>query len=173
MSGLEEANHRLDRPADDARDHVLGPNNAPITLVEYGSYDCPHCRAANERITEVRGQFGDRLRYVFRHRPITGSDLARRAADLVESTDNAEKSWNAHFALMTRSKTLTESDLVAVAEQLGLTYQDGKQREATVQRAKARVDLDVDSARASGVQFTPTFFINGRRYDGPWDESSF
>jgi NhaA family Na+:H+ antiporter len=105
MSGLEEINHRLDRPVDDTRDHILGPNNAPITLVEYGSYDCPHCRAANERITEVRGQLGDRLRYVFRHRPIIGSDLARRAAELVESTDDPEKFWDAHVALMTRSKT--------------------------------------------------------------------
>jgi NhaA family Na+:H+ antiporter len=173
MSGLGETNHRLDRPVDEIRDHILGPNNAPITLVEYGSYDCPHCRAANERITEVRGQFGDRLRYVFRHRPITGSDLARRAAELVETIDDPEKFWDAHVALMTRSKTLSEDDLIAVADQLGVARQDGKQAEATLERAKARVDLDVDSARASGVQFTPTFFINGRRYDGPWDESSF
>jgi Na+:H+ antiporter, NhaA family len=173
MSGLEEINHRLDRPVDDRRDHILGPSNAPITLVEYGSYDCPHCRAANERITEVRGQLGDRLRYVFRHRPITGSDLARRAAELAESTDDPEKFWDAHVALMTRSKTLTDDDLLAVADELGLTRQDAKQAEAIGQRAKARVDLDVESAHASGVQFTPTFFINGRRYDGPWDESSF
>jgi Na+:H+ antiporter, NhaA family len=173
MPGLAEMNNRLDRPVDDMRDHILGPNNAPITLVEYGSYDCPHCRAANERITEVRGQLGDRLRYVFRHRPVTGSDLARRAAELMESTDDTEKFWDAHVALMTRSETLTEDDLGAVSDQLGLAREDGKQAEATVQRAKARVDLDVESARASGVQFTPTFFINGRRYDGPWDESSF
>jgi NhaA family Na+:H+ antiporter len=173
MSGPDKMNYRLDRPVDERRDHILGTNDAPITLVEYGSYDCPHCRAANERITEVRGQFGDRLRYVFRHRPITGSELARRAAELVESTDDPEKFWDAHVALMTRSKTLTENDLVAVADQLGLTSQDGKQADATVQRAKARVNLDVESARASGVRFTPTFFINGRRYDGPWDEASF
>ena len=57
----------LDRPVDDTRDHVLGAANAAITLVEYGSYDCPHCRLANERIAEVRDQFGDRVRYVFRH----------------------------------------------------------------------------------------------------------
>ena len=127
MSGLEELNHRLDRPVDDTRDHILGPNNAPITLVEYGSYDCPHCRAANERITEVRGQLGDRLRYVFRHRPVTGSELARRAAELVESTDDAEKFWDAHVALMTRSETLTENDLGAVADQLGSSRQDAKE----------------------------------------------
>ena len=60
MSGLNETNHRLNDPVDDRRDHILGPNEAPITLVEYGSYDCPHCRAANERIVQVRGEFGDR-----------------------------------------------------------------------------------------------------------------
>jgi NhaA family Na+:H+ antiporter len=67
---------RLDLPVDDRRDHVVGSKDAEITLVEYGSYDCPHCRAANERIAEVRNQLGDRVRYVFRHRPITGSEVA-------------------------------------------------------------------------------------------------
>jgi Na+:H+ antiporter, NhaA family len=162
---------RLDRPVDDARDHILGLNDAPITLVEYGSYDCPHCRAANERIAEVRSQFGDRLRYVFRHRPVSGSALARRAAELVESAGDADKFWDAHVALMTRSESLTEDDLRAVAEELSLG--DAKTLETTRRRATERVDLDIESARASGVQFTPTFFINGRRYDGPWDENSF
>jgi len=111
--------NRLDRPVNAAYDHVLGAANAEITLVEYGSYDCPHCRAANERISQVRDQFGDRLRYVFRHRPITGSDIARRAAELVESIEEAERFWDAHVALMTRSETLTEDDLSAVADGLG------------------------------------------------------
>ena len=76
--------NRLDRPVDQVRDHVLGAPDAEITLVEYGSYACPYCRAANEQIARVRDPFGDRLRYVFRHRPLTGSELARRAAELVE-----------------------------------------------------------------------------------------
>ena len=75
---------KLDRPVDNDYDHTLGPQNAGITLVEYGSYACPHCRAANERIAQVRDQLGDRLRYVFRHYPLTGSDIALRAAELVE-----------------------------------------------------------------------------------------
>ncbi len=163
----------LDRPVDGTWDHILGPNDAPITLVEYGSYDCPHCRAANERIVQVRGEFGDRLRYVFRHRPIRNSDIARRAAELVESIEDAEKFWDAHVALMTRSETLNEEDLRAVAEELGLARRQAQEAQAVAERAKTRVDRDVESARASGVQFTPTFFINGRRYDGPWDENSF
>ena len=173
MSGLDAPNYRLNEPVDDRRDHILGPNDAPITLVEYGSYDCPHCRAANERIAQVRGEFGDRLRYVFRHRPITGSDIARRAAERVESIDEPEKFWDAHVTLMTRSETLTEDDLRAVAREAGLDRRDVQEAQAAAERAKARVDHDVESARASGVQFTPTFFINGRRYDGPWDEASF
>jgi NhaA family Na+:H+ antiporter len=167
------ATNRLDRPVDVALDHILGPKTAPITLVEYGSYACPHCRAANERITEVRGQLGDRVRYVFRHRPLIGSDIARPAAELAESAADHEQFWDAHVALMTRSATLTEDDLRAVADSLGLTRLDTEAVRELGERARQRVDLDIDSARASGVHFTPTFFINGRRYDGPWDESSF
>jgi NhaA family Na+:H+ antiporter len=167
------ATSRLDRPVDDVLDHILGPGNAPITLVEYGSYACPHCRAANERITEVRDQLGDRLRYVFRHRPLIGSDIARRAAELAESVTNHEQFWDVHVTLMTRSDTLTEEDLRAVTESLGLPQPDAERAQAIATRARRRVDLDIDSALASGVRFTPTFFINGRRYDGPWDESSF
>jgi NhaA family Na+:H+ antiporter len=80
-------NNRLDRPVSESYDHVLGPSDAQITLVEYGSYACPYCRAANEQIAGVRDRFGDRLRYVFRHRPLTGSEIARRAAELAEHAD--------------------------------------------------------------------------------------
>lgn len=165
------ARNRLDRPVDPARDHVLGAAGAPITLVEYGSYDCPHCRAANERITEVRAQFGERLRYVFRHRPVIGSERARRAADLVERAVSDEQFWDAHVALMTRSVSLTDDDLEAVGADLASA--DASAQAAADARARIRVDEDISSAAASGVRMTPTFFINGRRYDGPWDESSF
>ncbi|MGE3149270.1 MAG: Na+/H+ antiporter NhaA, partial [Pseudorhodoplanes sp.] len=166
-------NNRLDRPVDDHHDHVLGRPNAAITLVEYGSYACPHCRAANDRIAEVRDQLGDRMRYVFRHRPLTGSDIARRAAELAERAADPARFWDAHVALMTRSPTLTEDDLVAVAREMGVPDEDTGENEDAANRAKARVKADEASARLSGVMITPTFFINGRRYDGPWDESSF
>ena len=160
--------YRLDRSVDDARDHILGPAHAPITLVEYGSYACPHCRAANERIAQLRDQFGDRIRYVFRHRPLTGSDIALRAAELVERA-TPEQFWDAHIKLMTRSETLTEEDLQAVAADL-----DARSTDVDRPRTAAeRVAADIASSRASGVLITPTFFINSRRYDGPWDESSF
>jgi NhaA family Na+:H+ antiporter len=155
------------------RDPVVGAPDAEITLVEYGSYDCPHCRAANARITEVRDQLGDRVRYVFRHRPISGSELARRAADLVEQAATPDEFWSAHVSLMTRSRTLTEDDLRAVAEDLRLDQLDAQTAQTLRTEATARVDQDVASSHASGVRFTPTFFINGQRYDGPWDEASF
>jgi NhaA family Na+:H+ antiporter len=164
---------RLDRPVDSSRDHVVGAERAPITLVEYGSYDCPHCRAANDRISEVRNQLGERVRYVFRHRPISNSEIARRAADLVEQARTSDEFWSAHVTLMTRSRTLTEDDLRAVAEDLRLADREPEDAAAAAHDAARRVDADVASAHASGVRFTPTFFINGLRYDGPWDEASF
>ena len=164
--------NRLDRPVDDKSDHVLGPPDAAITLVEYGSYACPYCRAANERIAEVRDQFGDRMRYVFRHRPLVGVELARRAAELVERAPDPKRFWDEHVKLMTRSETLTEDDLNAVARDLGVSADRGPADDPAVIRAKARVDADEASAAASGAIITPTFFINGRRYDGPWDESA-
>ncbi|MGE4246272.1 MAG: Na+/H+ antiporter NhaA, partial [Parvibaculaceae bacterium] len=161
--------NRLDRAVDEALDHTLGPSGAAITLVEYGSYACPHCRAANERIAEVRDELGDRLRYVFRHRPLTGSDIARRAAELVERAPDHKSFWAAHVALMTRSSVLTEEDLEAVGRELSLCGAET----VDPSQARERVEADEASARASGVLFTPTFFMNGRRYDGPWDENSF
>ena len=163
---------RLDRPVDESGDHVLGSAAAEITLVEYGSYACPYCRAANEEIAAVRDRFGDRLRYVFRHKPLSGVELARRASELVELARDPEHFWRAHVTLMTRSAELTEDDLVAVAGELELTPDNPGAAEEAASRARERVDADEQSARASGVMITPTFFINGRRYDGPWDDSS-
>jgi NhaA family Na+:H+ antiporter len=165
--------NRLDRPVDPTRDHVVGAQKAEITLVEYGSYDCPHCRAANGRITEVRDQLGERVRYVFRHRPITNSEIARRAAELVEQAATPDEFWSAHVTLMTRSRTLTEEDLSAVASDLRLVEREPGIGERMAHEARARVADDIASSQASGVRFTPTFFINGMRYDGPWDEASF
>jgi NhaA family Na+:H+ antiporter len=171
-SDTTETNNRLSRPVDTTRDHLLGPGRAPITLLEYGSYACPHCRAANEHIRAIRTSLGDRVRYVFRHRPIGGSDIARRAAELAERAPTDALFWQAHVTLMTRSETLTEEDLDEVGTLLGLDRQASHEAQESTARACARVDEDIASARDSGVRFTPAFYINGRRYDGPWDESS-
>ena len=161
---------RLDRPVDHETDHVLGPADAEITLVEYGSYACAHCRAANERIAQARDQLGDRVCYAFRHRPLMDNPLAFRAAVLAELAQTPAAFWSAHIKLMTRSTELTEDDLVAVANDLGVNADFAFGDAARL--ARARVEAGVASSRANGVRFTPTFYINRRRYDGPWDESS-
>lgn len=148
---------------------MLGPASAPISLVEYGSYACPYCRAAHSRIIDARDEFGDRLAHIFRHRPLPGSDLAVEAAELAERAAESGKFWKAHVALMTRSENLVEEDLEEIARELDIPPKDSPAGE----RAARRVQRDVDAARSSGVRLTPTFFINGRRYDGPWDDVSF
>lgn len=168
----EENTNRLARPVDPSRDHVLGPRDADITLVEYGSYACPHCRTANETISGLRDQLGDRMRYVFRHRPLTGNQLARSAAELAEYAHELGQFWETHITLMTRSAALTEDDLRVVADELGVGSEASARRLEVATRARERVQDDESSARNSGVNFTPTFFINRRRYDGPWDEGS-
>jgi Na+:H+ antiporter, NhaA family len=160
---------RLSHTVDDAVDHAIGPPDAGITLVEYGSYACPYCRAANDRITDIRAQLGDRLRYVFRHRPVPGNNLARRAAEVAELAAAKGRFWDAHVVLMTRSHTLTEDDLLVVSRELSLHLPTPD----AAAKAHARVEADILSASESGVRVTPTFFINGRLYDGVWDDESF
>lgn len=163
---------RLARAVDPAHDHMLGDAAARFSLVEYGSYACPHCRSANEPIAAVRDRFGEQVSYVFRHRPLTGSAIARRAAELVERARDEDHFWRAHIDLMTRSEILTDDDLVSVAADLEIDREEPIEAAASEGRARERVEDDEKSAQASGVQFTPTFFINGRLYDGPWDEMS-
>ena len=106
---------------DEANDHVLGPPDAEITLVQYGSYGDQPSSAAHERIAKMRNRFGNRLRYVFRHRPMPGSDIARHAAELAESyASDPAHFWNVHVALMARSNKLTKEDLSALAADLSL-----------------------------------------------------
>ncbi len=157
---------RLDPPADSRPEHALGEVGAAITLVEYGSFNCPSCRAAHEVIARLRERFGERLRYVFRHRPLSGSAEALRAAELAEyAAETSGEYWRAHDALMRRGPRLRPEDFAAVAEELGLPPREAQ---AEVWRsAQATVQQDLESARASGARVSPTFFINERRYDGP------
>ena len=173
MSSVAPHVNRLTPAVDLDRDHSLGPAEAGIELVEYGSYACPYCRAANDRIAAVRDEFGDRLRYVFRHRPLPGSDIARRAAILAERAGEHGRFWDAHVTLMMRSPTLTEEDLRAVAGGLELADEPPLVESRETSWARERVEEDDASARASGVRLTPTFFINGRKYEGLWHSHDF
>lgn len=163
---------RLDRPVEDGVDHTLGADNAKVTLVEYGSYASPHCRAFHKSIADIRDQLGDQVRYVFRHYPQTNNELDTRAAKLVERAESDELFWRAHVKLMTRSPVLTPEDLQAVAEDFGLPESDPNREMEATRQAAERVQADITSANHSGVRITPAFFINGRRYEGPWDRSS-
>jgi NhaA family Na+:H+ antiporter len=158
----------LDPPVDDRRDHVLGSPDAEFTLVEYGSYACAHCRAAHEVVARLRSRFGDRMRYVFRHLPITGSDEALRAAELAErAAATTGRFWEVHEALMRHGPTFAPDELERIARDFHVPADDEARR-----TARRRVREDVESARRSGALVTPTFFIDGRRYAGAWDESA-
>ena len=165
---MSEQRAVLDRPVDPAHDHVLGNDAADITLVEYGSYACPYCHAAHAILTRLRDRFGSRMRYVFRHRPITGSAQAARAAVLAEYVDQRTGDfWSVHDRFMQRGVDITPAELDAVGDGA-----DDPAAQAAWNDAQARVERDSASARASGALVSPTFFVNGRRYEGAWDESS-
>jgi NhaA family Na+:H+ antiporter len=170
---MTEANLiRLDSPVAENRDHCLGGAAADITLVEYGSFDCPYCRGAHEVVARLRDRFGDRIHYVFRHRPITGNELAHRAAVFAEyAHETTGQYWEAHDALIRLEPSFAPQKFDELAVSLGLPPRDAAGEDAW-RRAQAHVQEDIDSARRSGVRVTPTFFINGRRYEGAWDENA-
>ena len=161
---------RLDRPVDAARDHVIGAADAEMTLVEYGSYVCPYCHAAHTVIGHLRDRFGDRMRYVYRHLPLADREQATRAAELAEYVAGTSGDfWAMHDTLMERGPVFSDEELERIAGELGVPPRDA--RDPAVERAAAiRVRDDALSGLHGGARVTPTFFIDGRRYDGPWDE---
>jgi Na+:H+ antiporter, NhaA family len=162
---------KLDPPIDLDHDHVLGPPDAELTLVEYGSYACPHCHAVHEVIAGLRSRFGERMRYVYRHLPVAGSEHALRASELAEyAAETTGQFWEVHEALMERGPAFSDSDFEQIARELKLP--SVAEHEAALATAQERVREDVESASRSGARVTPTFFINNRRYAGAWDESS-
>jgi NhaA family Na+:H+ antiporter len=173
MKGMPSIKPNMLTPSLDAsRDHVLGPADAEMTLVEYGSYACARCHAVHDVVEELRNRFGERMRYVFRHLPVADNEDALRAAELAEYAEQTTgQFWKVHEALMERGPVFAEGDFGRIARELNLPPSDAAHAPAYA-AAQARVRQDIESARHSGVQVTPTFFINGRRYTGTWDESS-
>jgi Na+/H+ antiporter NhaA len=153
------------------RDHIRGPVDAPVTVVEYGDFECPYCGRAEPFVRELLREFGD-VRYVWRHLPL--SDVhprAQLAAEAAEAAAEQGAFWELHDLLLTHQNALGPSDLVGYAEQLGLErerFMEALRRHA----GAARVAEDVDSADLSGVTGTPTFFINGRRHYGAYDTAT-
>jgi protein-disulfide isomerase len=159
---------RLQPPVSDA-DHRAGPEEAPLTLVEYGDYECPHCGRAYPIVQEVQRRMGSRLRFVFRNFPLAEAHPhAEHAAEAAEAAAAQGKFWEMHDAIFEHQAALEDADLVHYAKALALDAGRVK-HELTTHVHAPRVREDFSSGLRSGVNGTPTFFINGTRYDGSWD----
>jgi Na+/H+ antiporter NhaA len=168
LLGTEEPIVDLYIDVDPERDHVRGPVDAPVTLVEYGDFECPYCGMAEPIVRELLRDFGD-VSYIWRHLPL--SDVhprAQLAAEAAEAAGAQGAFWEMHDVLLDHQDRLGPNDLAGYAERLGL---DVERFTADLQfhAGAARVAEDVDSADLSGVSGTPTFFINGRRHYGAYD----
>jgi protein-disulfide isomerase len=159
----------LTLPVSEDRDRIQGPADAPVTLVEYGDYQCPYCGAAYPIIKEVQAMMGDRLRFVFRNFPITTAHpQAEQAAEAAEAAGAQDRFWPMHDLLYENQRHLADEDLLRYAGQLGLDV-DSFGRDLAEHVHAARVHDDFMSGVRSGVNGTPTFYINGVRHDDSYD----
>jgi len=159
---------RLTLPVGD-RDHLQGPPDAAVTLVEYGDYECPHCGRAYPIVKEVQKQMGRRLRFVYRNFPLRETHPhAQHAAEAAEAAGAQGKFWEMHDRLFERQFALDDDALIEYAGDLGLDVARFR-RELAGRVYEPRVREDFRSGMLSGVNGTPTFFINGARHDDAWD----
>jgi Na+/H+ antiporter NhaA len=159
----------LNEDVDPERDHVRGPDEAPVTLVEYGDFECPYCGQAEPVIRELLSSFGGDLRYVWRHLPLNDvHGHAQFAAEASEAAAAQGRFWDMYDALLNSQDELTPKHVGEIATDLGLDI-DRFRDELRERKYAARVAEDVASADSSGVSGTPTFFINGRRHYGAYD----
>jgi protein-disulfide isomerase len=156
-------------PVSDDRDHIQGPPDAAVTLVEYGDYECPFCGAAYPIVKDVQARMGSKLRFVFRNFPITTSHPhAEQAAETAEAAAAQGRFWEMHDLLYENQRQLGDQDLRGYAQRLGLDL-ESFDRELAEHVHAARVREDFMSGVRSGVNGTPTFYVNGTRYDDPYD----
>ena len=149
-------------------DHIRGPEEAPVTLLEYGDFECPYCGRAEPVIRELLADSGD-IRYVWRHLPLNDVHThAQLAAEGSEGAHMQGRFWEMHDVLLEHQDELRPGDLIRYADELGLDT-DRFADDLRNHRVAARVARDVDSADLSAVSGTPTFFVNGRRHYGPYD----
>jgi len=157
-------------PPVNAHDHVQGPADAPVTLVEFGDYECPHCGRAYPIVKDLQARLGDRLRFVYRNFPLAESHpYAEHAAEAAEAAGDRGKFWPMHDLLFEHQDALDDADLVRYAAALGLDA-GAVAREIENDTHLERIRADFMSGVRSGVNGTPTFFINGSRFDGVWDD---
>jgi NhaA family Na+:H+ antiporter len=167
----QEAGRRL-RPEVTERDHVHGSLDAPVIFVEYGDYECPHCLQAHSIVRELQDRLGERFSFIYRHFPIRSSHPhAQHAAEAAEAAGAQGKFWEMHDLLFGNQGALDDTHLAVYAEELGLDVEQFK-LDLDQGHFNDRVEEDFRSGVRSGVNGTPTFYINGERYDGPWDIES-
>ena len=154
------------------RDHIRGPANAPVTLVEYGDYQCPYCGMASPIVDQVQRELGDGLRFVFRNFPLTEMHPhAEHAAEIAEAAGVHGKFWEMHDMLYANQDALDDPHLAEYATLLTVPASEVKR--ALVKHAYSdRLREDFMSGVRSGVNGTPTFFINGARHDGAFDRDN-
>jgi protein-disulfide isomerase len=167
-----DARQTLARPVDPRRDHVFGPADAPYTIVEYGDFQCGFCLKASGSIQEVHGVLGDRLRYVWRHAPLTQyHPNALAGAEASEAAALQGRFFEFERGLFADQENQRPSDIVRLARDLGLDV-DRFERDLTSPEVTGRVQDDILDAEAMGITSVPTLFINGRRHTGPYDAQS-
>jgi Na+/H+ antiporter NhaA len=171
LLGTQAAIIDLAAPVDPRRDHLRGPKNAPVTVVEYGDFECPYCGRAEPAIRELLADFGD-VRYVWRHLPLTDvHPHAQLAAEAAEAAAAQGKFWEMHDTLLSHQDELRPGDLIRYATDLGLDT--GRfARDLRTHAYASHVAEDVDTADLATVSGTPTFFINGQRHHGAYDIDS-
>jgi protein-disulfide isomerase len=151
-----------------AEDHIQGRANAPLTLVEYGDFECPHCGKAHTVVKRLQNHFGDRMRFVYRNFPLTDiHPIAEPAAEAAEFAGAKGKYWPMHDAIFEHQRSLSPELLVSLASRLQL---DPDELASAVddQKFLDKISKDVEGGERNGVHGTPTFFINGQQYQGPW-----
>ena len=154
------------------RDHAIGPPDAPVTLVEYGDFQCPHCGRAYPIVKDIVRTLGAKLRFVFRNFPLTRiHPEAEHAAEAAEAAGAQGAFWQMHDRLFERQFALDDDHLIDYATELGLNAERIR-GELDAGTYAGRVRDDFMSGVKSGVNGTPTFFINGVRYDESWDRDS-
>jgi protein-disulfide isomerase len=154
------------------RDPSQGPATAAMTLLQYGDYECPYTRQSTTIVRAIQQQLGDQLRFVFRNFPLTEiHPHALHAAIAAEAAASQGKFWQMHDYIFHHQHTLADADLEQFAEAVGLDMQQYA-ADMAEQRALARIEEDVEGGERSGVQGTPTFFINGVLYRGSWDQDA-
>jgi Na+/H+ antiporter NhaA len=169
ISGTAEDIIDLSEDVDPQRDHIRGPADAPVTLLEYGDFECPYCGQAEPVMRELLASFGDDVRYVWRHLPLNDvHGSAQLAAEAVEAANAQGAFWPMYEAFLAHQDALTPKDIDRIARELGL---DATRFWDEIRRHEyaPRIAEDVRSADESGVSGTPSFFINGRRYQGAYD----